>query len=143
MCAHPHAAHARARVCLGAHVSTPNMRALSVGVARLWSGEQVFSGAAAFNANIGAWNTASVTTLYDVCAAFRPADALGRSSMRRGRCARLHRRFACVRFCLYRYIDNIIGWGYISVCNCGCSCIAFCCCRRGHTLKAIDVTHTL
>ena len=62
-----------------------NVRVLSAGVddcVRL--GSQAFSGAEAFNADIGAWNTASVTTLYDVCAAFRPADALGRSSMRHG-----------------------------------------------------------
>jgi hypothetical protein len=49
----------------------------------------------AFNANIGAWNTAAVTTLYalcslsGVCAASGPAarttaDMLGRGSMRRG-----------------------------------------------------------
>ncbi len=52
-------------------------------------GAQAFVGAK-FNANIGAWNTASVTSLYNVCAARGPAahtmaDALGRASMRRGR----------------------------------------------------------
>ena len=31
-------------------------------------GPQAFNGASAFNANIGAWNTASVTTLSSVCA---------------------------------------------------------------------------
>jgi hypothetical protein len=36
-------------------------------------GAQVFAGAKAFNANIGAWNTAAVTTLYAVCAARGPA----------------------------------------------------------------------
>jgi hypothetical protein len=46
------------------------------------------SGASAFNANIGAWNTAAVTTLKSVCAAPGPAarttaDALGRASVRR------------------------------------------------------------
>ena len=63
----------------------PNVRVLSAGVddcVRL--GSQAFATAKAFNANIDAWNTASVTTLYDVCAAFRPADALGRFSMRHG-----------------------------------------------------------
>ncbi len=60
------------------------MRARSVGVDRGWLGSQVFNGASAFNANIGAWDTASVTTLADVSAAFPgPAarhhgrDALG------------------------------------------------------------------
>jgi hypothetical protein len=33
-------------------------------------GSQAFGGASAFNANIGAWNTARVTTLSEVCAAF-------------------------------------------------------------------------
>ncbi len=53
-------------------------------------GAQAFGGASAFNANIGAWNTASVTTLASVCAAPGPAartmaDALGRAAVRRGR----------------------------------------------------------
>ena len=61
------------------------MRARSVGVDRVRFGSQAFNGASAFNANIGAWNTASVTTLNYVCAAFparaarhRRRDALGR-----------------------------------------------------------------
>ena len=46
-------------------------------------GAQAFNSASAFNANIGAWNTAAVNTLYGVCAAPGPAartmaDALGR-----------------------------------------------------------------
>jgi surface protein len=60
------------------------MRALSVGVDHGWLGSQAFQGASAFNANIGAWNTASVTTLFAVCAALsaraarhRGRDALG------------------------------------------------------------------
>jgi surface protein len=59
------------------------MRAPSAGV--VWLGSQVFNGASAFNANIGAWDTASVTELGGVCAAFsaraarqRGRDALGR-----------------------------------------------------------------
>jgi hypothetical protein len=50
-------------------------------------GAQAFTWASAFNANIGAWNTASVTTLSSVCAAFparaarhRGRDALGGAS---------------------------------------------------------------
>ena len=38
-------------------------------------GAQAFSAASAFNANIGAWNTAAVTTLYLVCAAPGPGGA--------------------------------------------------------------------
>ncbi len=53
-------------------------------------GVQAFQAASAFNANIGAWNTASVTSLSSVFAAPGPAartmaDALGRASVRRGR----------------------------------------------------------
>ncbi len=46
-----------------------HMRARSVGVERGWLGSQAFYSASAFNANIGAWNTASVTLCYSVCAA--------------------------------------------------------------------------
>ncbi len=67
------------------------MAARSVGVDRVWLGSQAFNMASAFNTNIGAWNTASVTVLSDVCAAFtaraarnRGRDTLGGSSMRRG-----------------------------------------------------------
>ena len=86
----------RARACARA-IGRPRIRAdacerLPAGVDRGWLGAQAFQGAAAFNANIGAWNTASVTTLAAVCAAlFRPrrrATAGGTrsagSSMRRG-----------------------------------------------------------
>ncbi len=53
-------------------------------------GAQAFSSTSVFNANIGAWNTAAVTTLAEVCAAPGPAartmaDALGRASVLRGR----------------------------------------------------------
>jgi hypothetical protein len=52
-------------------------------------GAQAFLSASAFSANIGAWNTACVTNLYQVCAAPGPAArtmaaALGRASVRRG-----------------------------------------------------------
>ena len=47
-----------------------NVRALSVGVDRGWLGSQVFFMATAFNANIGAWNIASVSNFSQVCAAF-------------------------------------------------------------------------
>jgi hypothetical protein len=68
----------------------PEVRALSVGVDRVRLGSQAFYAASAFNADIGAWNTARVTTLLAVCAAF-PAraarkhrrDTLGGSSVRR------------------------------------------------------------
>jgi hypothetical protein len=100
-----------------------NVRALSVGVDRVRFGPQAFSvpsQLSAFNANIGAWNTASVTTLSYVCADFGrrrepAAGALGRSPMRRGPlcaggsadaracvCAHVH-ALACagVRGCMY------------------------------------------
>jgi hypothetical protein len=38
--------------------------------ASAWLGPQAFSNAAAFNANIGAWNTASMTTMASVCPQF-------------------------------------------------------------------------
>jgi hypothetical protein len=46
------------------------MRAPSAGVDRVRLGSQAFYWASAFNANIGAWNTARVTSLESVCAAF-------------------------------------------------------------------------
>jgi hypothetical protein len=85
---------ARARVCVCDWArSHPrrHVRARSVGVDCGWLGSQAFYSASAFNANIGAWNTAAVIDLSEVCAAFsaraarhRRRDALGGSSMRRG-----------------------------------------------------------
>ena len=46
------------------------VRTLSVGVDRLRLGLQAFQSASAFNADIGAWNIASVTSLGSVCASF-------------------------------------------------------------------------
>ncbi len=65
---------ARARACARA-IGRPRIRAdacerLAAGVDRGWLGAQAFQSASAFNANIGAWNTASATTLSGVCAAF-------------------------------------------------------------------------
>jgi hypothetical protein len=54
---------ARVSACFGAHVSAPNLRALSVGVDRMRLGSQVFSGAYAFNQNLAAWNVVRVTSL--------------------------------------------------------------------------------
>jgi surface protein len=65
-------AHVRVRVNagFGAHASAPQpCHALSIRADRLRLGAQVFQSATAFNANIGAWNTASVTTLQMVCTA--------------------------------------------------------------------------
>ncbi len=64
---------APARVCVcdcGPTHPRRNMRARSVGVDRGWLGPQALRSASAFNTNIGAWNTASVSNLYQVCAAF-------------------------------------------------------------------------
>ncbi len=57
-----------------------------------------------FNANIGAWNTARVTSLSYVCAAPGPAartmaDTLRRGFGAAGGCARRHRR--CARACAH------------------------------------------
>ena len=45
-----------------------NVRALPVGIDRVWLGSQAFYSASAFNANIGAWNTVAVANMYQVCA---------------------------------------------------------------------------
>jgi hypothetical protein len=47
-----------------------HVRAPSAGIDRGWLGSQAFQSASAFNANLGAWNTAAVTTLDSVCGAF-------------------------------------------------------------------------
>jgi hypothetical protein len=66
---------ARAPACVFGRprIRAEYVRALSVGVDRVWLGSQAFYQASAFNANIGAWNTASVTTLASVRAALGPA----------------------------------------------------------------------
>jgi hypothetical protein len=70
-------------------IGRPRIRAetcarLPIGVDRVWFGAQAFAFATAFNANIGAWNTASVFALSNVCAGLsawaarhRGRDALG------------------------------------------------------------------
>jgi hypothetical protein len=64
----PRRACARALVCVRQRV-----RALHAAAERRVLGAQAFSFASAFNANIGAWNTARVTTLDSVCATAGPA----------------------------------------------------------------------
>jgi hypothetical protein len=91
--ARPRAASVRARVCACDWAPThprQHVRAPSVGMDRGWLGAQTFQMASAFNANIGAWNTAALTVMSYVCAAFparaaryRRRDALGGSSIRR------------------------------------------------------------
>ena len=63
---------ARARACaIGrARIRADTCERLPAGVDRGWLGAQAFYAASAFNANIGAWNTASVSTMAYVCAAF-------------------------------------------------------------------------
>ena len=73
---------ARARACA---MGRPRIRAdtcerLPAGVDRGWLGAQAFQAASAFNANIGAWNTAAVITLSYVCAAFGPGGAPPRAA---------------------------------------------------------------
>ncbi len=75
---------ARARVCvrLGAHASGADT---CERVPPAWTagGSQAFRMASAFNADIGAWNTASVTELGGVCAVFsaRAARHRGRDKL--------------------------------------------------------------
>ncbi len=65
---------ARARVCAWARPHRrQRVRALPAAIERRGLGSQVFQSATTFNANIGAWNTASVTGLSFVCAASGPA----------------------------------------------------------------------
>ena len=63
---------ARARACAieRARIRADTCERLPAGVDRGWLGAQAFSSAKAFNANIGAWNTASVSNMASVCAAF-------------------------------------------------------------------------
>jgi hypothetical protein len=91
-------------------------------------GSQAFYSASAFNANIGAWNTARVTMLVNVCAASGPArtaadcarsvaDAC--AAVVRGGAADFHSR-ACARACSYAY-KGVCGWiadGYTPVLEC-------------------------
>jgi hypothetical protein len=77
-------ARARARAIGRARIRADACERLPAGVDRGWLGAQAFSSAAAFNANIGAWNTASVTTLYQVCAAFSARAARHRRRDARG-----------------------------------------------------------
>jgi hypothetical protein len=96
-------------------------------------GAQAFSGASKFNANIGAWNTASVLGMADVCAApgaaaRTMADALGRASMRLGRlcaaappmraCAHVQ-AFASGMFSYTGFNQNIGGWNTARVTSMG------------------------
>jgi hypothetical protein len=68
-------------------------------------GAQAFQYASAFNADIGAWNTASVSSLASVCAAPGPAARTKAGRARPGfecsaaGCARRHRR--CARACAH------------------------------------------
>jgi hypothetical protein len=67
-------ARLRACVCFGACVPVPTRaRPFRPAVERVRLGSQAFYLTTAFSANIGAWNTARVSNMYQVCAAFRPA----------------------------------------------------------------------
>ncbi len=87
-------AHALAGSCCGLGLNPETLNRASP-CPSAWTacglGAQAFESASAFNADIGAWNTASVTSLAGVCAAppgpaaRTAADALGGASMRRGR----------------------------------------------------------
>ena len=78
----PTCACARARVCDRAAMQSAPKRARAFRSASTAGGfgAQAFYSASAFNANIGAWNTAAVTTLAEVCAAFGPGGAPPRAA---------------------------------------------------------------
>ncbi len=104
----------RVRVCDRApthplrHMRAPSRPAVDRG----WLGAQVFNTASAFNADIGSWNTASVSLIYEVCAAFparaarhRRRDAPGGWSVRRGPlCAEAPPM--CARVCARRRVGT-------------------------------------
>jgi surface protein len=78
-------AHALAGSCCGLGLNLETLNRASP-CPSAWTacgfGAQAFKSASAFNANIGAWNTASVSNMGSVCAAPGPAarttaDALG------------------------------------------------------------------
>jgi hypothetical protein len=85
---------ARALVCVcdrGPRIRADTCERPSVGVDCGWLGAQAFQHTSAFNANIGAWNTASVSNLKAVCAALSGLasapprrHALNGSTMRHG-----------------------------------------------------------
>ena len=68
-------------------IRAANVRALSVGVERVRLGSQAFYSATAFNTNIGAWNTAAVTTLYAACTDFGQRRTTRRTRSVGARCA--------------------------------------------------------
>jgi hypothetical protein len=105
-------AHALAGSCCGLGLDPESLSRASP-CPSAWTacgfGAQTFASASAFNANIGAWNTARVTTLSMVCAAFSApggATAGGTRSAGRGggsgRCLRRSRR--CARVCERRRV---------------------------------------
>ncbi len=59
-------ARVRAYAIGRARIRADTCERLPAGVDRGWLGAQAFYSAAAFNANIGAWNTASVSNMYAV-----------------------------------------------------------------------------
>ena len=119
------------------------MRALHAAIELRDVGSQAFRFATAFNANIGAWNTASVTGLSYVFAAFGPArTAADRARSVVDACAAVVRGGAadvCVRAracaCSYVY-KGVCGWtadGYPPVLECH---------RAPSASKVIDVQRT-
>ena len=80
-------------VCVPAHectcalVSAPKCASTFIGVDHVWLGSQAFREAPAFNTNIGAWNTAAVTTLYAVCTNFGQRRTTRRTRSVGVRCA--------------------------------------------------------
>jgi hypothetical protein len=105
-------ASARACVCVWVHTyPRRTVRARSVGVDRVRLGSQAFQAASAFNAHIGSWNTASVTTLSNVCADF----GRRRATLRTSRCS-MRRTRMCVETCRHSIAV------YVHSCLRGCAC---------------------
>jgi hypothetical protein len=128
-------AHALAGSCRGLGLKPETLRRASPSSAWTACGfvAQAFVSASAFNANIGAWNTASVSSMSMVCAASGPAartmaDALGRASMRRGRlCAAAPPTRARVRTRAGTRLRGALGVGTAA--------------RRGGSMHASEYLH--
>ncbi len=119
------------------------VRAGRIQAGRRGLGSQAFNRASAFNANIGAWNTARVTTMSDVCAASGPArtaadcarsvaDACA-AVVRGGAADVCARACACACSSVYKGVSGWIAVGYTRVLECH---------RAPSASKVIDVQRT-
>jgi surface protein len=93
-------------VCLGAHVTALHLRAPRATVDLRVLGSQAFFSATAFNANIGAWNTASVTNMFWVCAVFHQIFTCAHRRARAHLCVRFGAHASAPRFRALRAAAN-------------------------------------